>query len=83
MSPEQTIAQDEIDCRSDIGFAWTVQSLDSWRYKPERNAVAASYLKIEKAGEYAFDSNNFYDRNVLMIDGRIVCGYGGGEAKIS
>ena len=57
--------------------------MDSWRYKPERNAVAASYLKIEKAGEYAFDSNNFYDRNVLMIDGRIVCGYGGGEAKIS
>ena len=39
--------------------------------------------KIEKDGEYAFRSNSAYDRNMLMVDGQMVCKFADGEATVS
>ncbi|HTN77234.1 MAG TPA: hypothetical protein VL096_18375, partial [Pirellulaceae bacterium] len=42
-----------------------------------KNAVAFGYLKIEKAGEYEFNTYNFYDRNALYIAEQLVCPFRG------
>jgi tRNA A-37 threonylcarbamoyl transferase component Bud32 len=66
-----------------FGETYVVHSLFSWKYKPERNAAAEGFLRIDRAGEYAFRSVNFYDRNTLYIDEIEVCGYRDGEDKIA
>lgn len=52
-------------------------STSDWRFNENRNAVAAGYLLIEEPGEYAFISDNFYDRNALyvMSNSTPVCSY--------
>ncbi|MCB1098295.1 MAG: hypothetical protein KDN22_22170 [Verrucomicrobiae bacterium] len=44
----------------------TTPSLD-WQFKESRNAIAAGFLLIKEPGEYAFGSDNFYDRNALYV----------------
>ena len=36
-------------------------------------------MKIEKSGEYAFNSTNFYERNALYVNGKLLCLIGGRE----
>jgi hypothetical protein len=61
----------------------TIFSLDGWTFPQEFNATASGYLKIDVPGEYAFISNSFYDRNALVVDGKILCGYRDGEQTLS
>lgn len=58
-----------------------VKNLGKWYYNQSNNAVAGGYLLIKQAGEYSFNSNNFYDRNALYINGKVLCGYRDGEGK--
>ena len=55
------------------GKPFVVWNLNGWKYNESRNAMASGFLKIEQAGEYAFVSNNFYDRNALYVNDRILC----------
>ncbi len=57
-----------------------VTTLD-WKYDEKHNAVASGYLRIDKAGDYVFNSNSFYDRNALYVNGKLVCPYRDGETK--
>lgn len=61
---------------------YVVESLSPWRWNPDRNAIASGYLKIETDGEYRFSTHSFYDRNVLVIDDKEVCGFRDGEMAV-
>ncbi|MBI1314020.1 hypothetical protein GC176_22220 [bacterium] len=63
------------------GEAFVTLTLAPMKYDAGFNAVARGYLKIETAGEYIFNANNFYDRNALFIDGELICPYRDGEHK--
>ena len=52
-----------------IGSRYVVESVSPWKHQTERNAVARGFLRIDADGEYAFTTDSFYDRNLLMIDG--------------
>jgi len=54
-----------------------VESLANWKYDGEKNAMADGLIYIEQPGEYEFRTYNHYDRNALLIDGKIVCPYRG------
>jgi len=58
-----------------------ISKLD-WKYEKNNNAVAIGLLKIEKAGQYEFKSVNYYDRNALYIDGKLICKYRDGEKTV-
>ncbi len=64
-----------------LKLAKIVSKLD-WKYEKNNNAIAIGLLKIEKAGPYEFKSVNFYDRNALYIDGKLVCKYRDGEKTV-
>lgn len=66
-----------------IGRSFNVKSLSHWKWNGERNAVANGFLKIETDGDYSFSSNCFYDRNMLLVDGKVVCGFRDGEKTIA
>lgn len=66
-----------------IGRSFNVKSLTHWKWAGERNAVAVGFLKVEADGDYSFNSNSFYDRNVLLVDGKVVCGFRDGEKTIA
>ena len=57
-----------------IGSSFVTESITPWRHTAERNAIARGFLQIDADGDYAFTTNSFYDRNMLMIDGEVVCG---------
>lgn len=56
-----------------IGEPRVIRNLNEWRFTETRNAVASGFLKIEAPGDYAFASDNFYDRNALYVGDRLVC----------
>ncbi len=58
-----------------IGKTYSIKSLHEWKYNAERNAVASGFLKIEADGDYEFVSNNFYSRNMLLVDGAVLVKY--------
>ncbi|MDZ4289748.1 MAG: hypothetical protein U0984_17415, partial [Prosthecobacter sp.] len=66
-----------------IGETYIVESLDPWRWNGERNALAQGFLNVPVDGEYAFNGNGFYDRNLLMINDEIVCGFGDGADRVA
>ncbi|MHC4879586.1 MAG: WD40 repeat domain-containing protein [Planctomycetota bacterium] len=61
------------------GKALLTRTLAPMKYDANYNAVARGFLKIDDAGEYVFNANNFYDRNALFIDGKLICPYRDGE----
>lgn len=65
-----------------IGSSFATESITPWRHTEERNAIARGFLQIDADGDYAFTTNSFYDRNLLMIDGEVVCGYIDGGDKV-
>ena len=69
-----------------VGQKYIVKSLTPWKWNSERNAVARGFLEIAEDGDYRFTTRSFYDRNLLMIDDKVVCAFGDGDetvAKIS
>lgn len=62
-----------------IGVVKIVDSVSPVNWDLDRNAVAEGFLLIKKAGVYEFQSDSFYDRNELFIDGEVVCGFRDGE----
>lgn len=65
-----------------IGETYVVESLNGWKWEGERNAVARGFLTIDADGDYAFSTKSFYDRNLLMIDDKVVCDYGDGDGRV-
>jgi hypothetical protein len=66
-----------------VGQKYIVKSLAPWKWNSERNAVARGFLEIAADGDYRFTTRSFYDRNLLMIDGKIVCAFGDGEETVA
>ena len=59
----------------------TLTSISNWKKPVEENAVLTGYLEIEKDGEYHFRTDSDWDRNELIVDGKIVCPFRDGSNK--
>ncbi|MDF1753644.1 MAG: hypothetical protein P1U89_12770 [Verrucomicrobiales bacterium] len=70
------------DLGESIGNRYLVPSLSGWKYETTRNAVAKGMLKVNKAGEYHFMTDSYYDRNVLKIAGETVCSHRDGGTAV-
>jgi hypothetical protein len=58
----------------------TVTSISKWtKENDEENAVLSGYIKIEMAGTYGFRTNSDWDRNELIVNGKIVCPFRDGS----
>lgn len=66
-----------------VGQPYLIESLSPWTWETERNAVARGFLKIEADGDYSFTTRSFYDRNLLMIQDKVVCGFGDGDETVA
>jgi len=66
-----------------VGERYIVESLHPWKWDSERNAVASGFLEIEADGDYSFTTRSFYDRNLLMVQGEVVCGFRDGEETVA
>lgn len=66
-----------------LGISKLTESVTPWKWKTSRNAVAEGYLEIQVDGEYAFVTNSFYDRNVLLINDQVVCAFRDGESQVN
>jgi len=65
-----------------IGYPSVIFSLDGWKHRTERNAIARGYLIVPETGKYQFQTNSFYDRNLLRVKGETVCHYMDGGSKV-
>ncbi|OYW30283.1 MAG: hypothetical protein B7Z47_03760 [Chthoniobacter sp. 12-60-6] len=65
-----------------IGDKYIAESLSPWKWETERNAVASGFLEIEADGDYSFSTHSFYDRNLLMIQGEVVCAFRDGDDTV-
>ena len=52
-----------------------ITSIDTWRFDAQYNATATGFLRIDEPGRYSFESNGFYDRNLLFLNGKLVLKY--------
>ncbi len=66
-----------------IGDKYIAESLSPWKWETERNAVASGFLEIEADGDYSFSTHSFYDRNLLMIQGEVVCAFRDGDDTVA
>lgn len=66
-----------------VGLKFIVESLSPWKWEPERNAVAKGVLEIQEDGDYRFTTSSFYDRNLLIIDDKVVCAFGDGDQTVA
>ncbi|MES2507040.1 MAG: hypothetical protein V4599_10065 [Verrucomicrobiota bacterium] len=66
-----------------IGQPEIAKSLYPWKWNTERNAIASGFLEIAQDGDYAFSSRSFYDRNLLLINDRIVCSFRDGDSAVT
>ncbi len=66
-----------------IGDKYIAESLSPWKWETERNAVASGFLEIEADGDYSFTTHSFYDRNLLMIQGEVVCAFRDGDNTVA
>ncbi len=66
-----------------VGEKFIVESLAPWKWESERNAVARGLLEIAVDGDYRFTTRSFYDRNLLMIDDKVVCAFGDGDETVA
>ncbi len=58
------------------------RTVSPWKHESERNAIVRGYLRIDKKGTYVFTTDSFYDHNLLMIEGKLVCGFADGGSKL-
>lgn len=66
-----------------VGQKFIVESISPWKWETERNAVARGVLEIQEDGDYRFTTSSFYDRNLLMIDDKVVCAFGDGDQTVT
>lgn len=66
-----------------LGASHTIKSISKWEKELEENAVVSGFIRIDKPGSYDFKSESGYDRNELLIDGKIVCKFRDGEKTIA
>jgi hypothetical protein len=66
-----------------IGHSRVAESLAPWTWNSERNAEASGLLQVPADGDYRFCTGSFYDRNILLIDGKEVCAFRDGEETVS
>jgi hypothetical protein len=59
----------------------TVHTISVWSKAKTENAVVAGFINIAQAGVYGFRTTSGWDRNELLIDGKIVCKFKDGENK--
>jgi len=59
----------------------TIYAISSWEKSIDVNALVMGYIKIDKAGTYSFMTDSGYDRNELIINGKIVCPFRDGEKR--
>ena len=55
-----------------VGRPWITPTVDSITYPKELNIIAYGFLKIPVAGDYEFQSSNFYTRHILYLDGKVL-----------
>ena len=58
-----------------LGEPKVITSIDTWRFDAQYNATATGFLRIDEPGRYSFESNGFYDRNLLFLNGKLVLKY--------
>jgi len=66
-----------------VGAKRITKTLDPWTWTETRNATARGELIIPVDGDYAFATRGHYDRNLLMINGKVVCGFCDGEDTVA
>lgn len=66
-----------------VGQKYVIESVTPWKWETERNAVARGLLEIEADGDYSFSTSSFYDRNLLMIDEKVVCAFRDGDQTVA
>jgi hypothetical protein len=66
-----------------IGQPFVSASLLPLKFPEERNVIATGYLKIDEAGEYAFNADSTYDRVALYINGKLICPFRDGEQTVA
>lgn len=59
----------------------TLSGISKWEKAVDENAVLTGYIEIEKEGLYHFRTDSDWDRNELIIDGKIVCPFRDGANK--
>lgn len=64
---------------SPVGPPETIGELSTWRKNANENAAVTGFIRIERAGTYEFRTKSDWDRNELMINGKIVCPFRDGE----
>jgi serine/threonine protein kinase/Leucine-rich repeat (LRR) protein len=65
---------------SPVGPMQSVRSVSPWTLPRENNAIAFGYMRIERAGEYAFLRTAEWARCTLYIDGKLICKFHEPEA---
>jgi hypothetical protein len=58
-------------------------TLHPWMWNGDRNAIASGFLEVPEDGDYAFVTDSFYDRNLLMVAGKVVCGFRDGGDTVA
>jgi len=59
----------------------TLRSISEWKKDVDENAVVSGFIRIDQPGRYEFRTSSGYDRNELLIDGKVVCKFRDGENK--
>jgi hypothetical protein len=71
------------DLGKPIGAPRTVPTVSGWTKQVDENAVVAGLLRIDQRGTYQFRTSSGYDRNELLLDGKVVCKFRDGENKVA
>lgn len=64
-----------------IGAPKAGQSLSKWSKDVNENAVVSGFMRIDAPGSYEFRTDSGYDRNELIVDGKVVCKFRDGSNK--
>lgn len=70
------------DLGKPLGAPRTVRTVSEWSKPVDENGVVAGLLRIDQPGAYQFRTESGYDRNELLVDGKVVCKFRDGEKKV-
>ncbi len=71
------------DLGKPLAASRTVRTMSGWSKVADENAVVAGLIRIDQPGRYEFRTDSGYDRNELLIDGKVVCKFRDGSNKAS
>jgi hypothetical protein len=66
-----------------VGTKRIIKSIDPWTWTETRNAIASGDLMIPEDGDYGFLTKGFYDRSLLLINGKVTCEFRDGEETVT